>query len=452
MANNSDKTHRLNRLNRLRKLKKLGLRKGTRHIDVPPPKPRPTETVPSADLTPLHFMNYQDDLQHAAPIENVVPGQVIKNNHGQYFNVEARYPLQADYGKYPLSHLLDVPMESIALITGDDRWHSLRWQDVLFIDTETTGLEIAAGTVAFLIGVGYIDGADFVVRQVFMRDFDEEMALLHDLQTLCGRYQALASFNGKTFDAPLLENRFVLARLFIDLFDGPHLDLLHPARRLWRRRLENCKLATLETEILGLQRTQADVPGYFIPSLYRKYLVDHDARPMAGIFYHNELDIVSMAALTALINRHLRYPENPDAPPVTPPHPLDMISAGLWHIHLGRSDKAEFLLTQALSQTLSPDTHQTALTALAYLLKRSQRLPEAEACWQELAAIPGNLCALEELAKYYEWHVKDFNNALTCIDYALKTLAGQPDTPQTGGIRAAWIHRQSRVQRKLAKY
>ncbi|MFQ5578453.1 MAG: ribonuclease H-like domain-containing protein, partial [Anaerolineae bacterium] len=414
---------------------------------LPPPKPPPADPAPNSETFPHHFLNYRDDLQHAVPIEAVIAGQVIQNERGQYFNFEARYPLAAPYGHLPLANLPSVPMQTIAAITGDDRWPGLTWRDVLFIDTETTGLEIAAGTVAFLIGVGYLDEADFVVRQVFMRDFNEEQALLQDLRALFRRFKAVASFNGKTFDLPMLENRFVLARLFSPLFDGPHLDLLHPARRMWRRRLENCKLATLEQEILDVSRTQADVPGYFIPSLYRKYLVDHDARPMAGIFYHNEMDIVSMAALTIALSQHLAGAD--DA------HPVDLLSAGLWQQHLGRPARAEQSLRAALAAPLPPHLRPPALTGLAYLLKRQGRPAEAEPLWRELAAqteyTAGNLTALEELAKYYEWQQKDFEAALRHIARALDSLRAWPPGPQKQQPLAAWEHRQARVQKKLRR-
>jgi tetratricopeptide (TPR) repeat protein len=290
---------------------------------------------------------------------------------------------------------------------------------------------------------------DFVVRQVFMRDFDEEMALLHDLQSLCERFQAVASFNGKTFDLPLLENRFVIARLFSDLFDGPHLDLLHPSRRLWRRRLENCKLSTLEAEILGVERSQADIPGYFIPSLYRKYLVDRDARAMAGIFYHNELDIVSMASLAAALGRHFAGPDQPDQTQTM--HPVDLLSLGLWQQHLGDEVAAEASLTQVRSQSLTDDLQALVKTELAALFKRQGRLAEAEPLWQELVLGSQPLTALEELAKYYEWQRKDFESALNCIDYALKILPDQLAAWQVKEARASWEHRRNRVQRKAEK-
>jgi len=440
--------HALSRQKRLAQLKRIGVRKGTRHIAMPPLKPRPTEPAPDTEPVPLHFLNYRDDLLHAAPIEAVVPGVVVENAHGQYFRVDVRYPLGAKYGNFPLQTLLDGPMETVAAITGDDRWHDLSWRDVLFFDTETTGLEIAAGTVAFLIGVGFVDGDDFVVRQVFMRDFDEETALLADLHELCGNFRAAASFNGKTFDVPMLENRFTLARLFVDLFDdAPHLDLLHPSRRVWRHRLENCKLATLETEVLGVTRTHADVPGYFIPTLYRKYLVDNDARPMAGIFYHNEMDIVSMAALAAVLGQMAAYPHHTDT--IEPLHPADLAAVGMWQLALGRHDAAETALHAALKDdALAPELRRRAMTALAFLLKRRGRGAEAESLWQTLVAAEDNLLALEELAKFYEWRRKDFEKARTCTEYALKILNAHPADWRTEETIAAWEHRLARLERK----
>jgi uncharacterized protein YprB with RNaseH-like and TPR domain len=437
------------RLKRLQRLSRLGLQRGVKHIRLPPPKPRPTEPPINTETIPLHFLNYEDDLQHAAPIEAVIPGAVIENAHGQYFSFEARYPLTGLHGQQPLLNLLHVPMSTVVTITKDEAWLDLSWRDVLFIDLETTGLEIAAGTVAFLIGIGYLDRDDFVVRQVFMRDFNEEVALLHDLHEWCERFGAVVSFNGKTFDLPLLENRFVLARLFPDLLDNPHLDLLHPARRLWRRRLENCKLATLEAEVLGVERTQADIPGHFIPSLYRKYLVDHDARLMAGIFYHNEVDIVSLATLTATLSQHLSLLDHPD--PVAHFHPVDILSVGLWQQHLGDLTAAEDSLKLARSRPLPPDLHAYATTELAYLLKRQTRYAEAEPLWQELALDSNPFLALEELAKYYEWHCKDFEKAMTCISYARQLLNDQPQTWQTKAMQTAWEHRKQRVRQKLEK-
>lgn len=438
-----DMQRRSQRLNRLRS---LGLRRGTSHIVIPPASSTPIPSQNQPDFLQAFLTDYSP-FETAAPIETVLPnGVVVDNNRGQYFQVESRYPRAEVYGRIQLTKLQQVGFDIISTITRDELWHDFTWQDVLFVDLETTGLEIGAGTLAFLIGVGYVDNDDFVVRQFFIRDLDEEAALLQDLADLSDQFRAIVSFNGKTFDLPLLENRFTMSRQFTDWLDAPHFDLLHPSRRIWRRRLENCRLGTLEAELVGVQRTQADVPGYLIPSLYYKYLEDNDARFMAGIFYHNELDIVSMAALTAVLGAHFNLLT--DSNPAANFHPIDILSVGLWHQHLGNIDQAEILFNLALDQPLPEPLQVLANTSLAYLLKRQNRYSEAEPLWQGLVLGPEPLMALEELAKYYEWQQKDFESALRCIEFALSQLAQSPASYTGQAQHQAWQHRRNRVQRK----
>jgi hypothetical protein len=208
-------------------------------------------------------------------------------------------------------------------------------------------------------------------------------------------------------------------------------------------------LATLEAEILGVERSQADIPGYFIPSLYRKYLVDQDARAMAGIFYHNELDIVSMASLAAVLGQYFLLTDQPDR--VQQIDPVDLLSLGLWQQHLGNDTAAERMLTSLLDQPLSDELRVMVRTELASLRKRQGRLAEAEPLWQELVLGPQPLVALEELAKYYEWQCKDFHSACTCIDYALQILPDHLPAWQVKTVQTAWTHRRDRVQRKAEK-
>ena len=169
----------------------------------------------------------------------------------------------------------------------------------MFLDTETTGLAGGAGTAAFLIGVGWVEGERFHVRQYFMRDYHEEAALLHGLADELARFESLVTFNGKMFDVPLLDARFRLNRARFPLGDAPHLDLLHPARRLWKARLESCRLQSLEAALMGLRR-HGDIPGEEIPQIYFDFVRRRDARKLARVFDHNRQDIVSLAALAVL--------------------------------------------------------------------------------------------------------------------------------------------------------
>ena len=144
-----------------------------------------------------------------------------------------------------------------------------------------------------------MDGERFRVRQYFMRDYHEEGALLHALAEELGRFDQLVTFNGKMFDVPLLDARFRLNRGRFPLAGAPHLDLLHPARRLWKARLESCRLQSLEAELMGLRR-HGDIAGEEIPHVYFDWVRRRDARMLARVFEHNRQDIVSLAALAVL--------------------------------------------------------------------------------------------------------------------------------------------------------
>jgi len=272
----------------------------------------------------------------AGPLRDLVPGTLIENAGGVCYVSTRAYPLEEARGPAPLGSLLGLApavfrryYPAFRLDTATD------YQRAAFLDTETTGLGGGAGVYAFMVGVGVFEpwpdpalGASthFVVRQFFMRSPAEERAVLIALARLLDAYELTVTFNGRSFDLPLLRARYAQNRRFAPLRSGaallaedrPHLDLLHPARRLWRKRLQSCRLINLETMILGLQRSEDDVPGYLIPALYTDYVRTGNAAEMRRVFYHNGEDIVSMVALAERLSRafdETAYQET-GAPPV----------------------------------------------------------------------------------------------------------------------------------------
>ena len=180
---------------------------------------------------------------------------------------------------------------------------------LLFLDLETTGLAGGAGTYPFLVGCGWFDGAAFRVRQFFLSGFTAEPALLAAVEALAARFSGLVTYNGRSFDVPLLENRFALHRMEGRVTALPHVDLLHPARRLWRSEsaespsgqeasVSGCRLTELEHTLLGHERL-GDVPGFEIPSRYFHFVRTGDARPLEAVLEHNRLDLLSLALVTA---------------------------------------------------------------------------------------------------------------------------------------------------------
>jgi len=316
-----------------------------------------------------------------------------------------------------------------------------------FIDTETTGLAGGTGTYAFLVGIGYYTDDAFRVRQFFMRDVVEERALLHLVGETLDGFRAVVSFNGRAFDLPLLATRFTLARMAPRLADVPHLDLLFPARRLWRRRLTSCALSSLEANVLGVAREDADVPGWLIPGLYFDYLRTGDARPMKRIFYHNAQDILSLVTLAARLCAAL-------ADPLSEEGDLsgsDLHSLGRWYERLSMSQRAEQAYQAALTRSLPAGVRDAVRRDLSLLLKRQGRRDEAAAIWHELIqdGHDHKTWACVELAKYYEWALRDYPAAAQVTRLAVDISQSAP-TGSRGQLELHELHhRLARLERKM---
>src|SRR5689334_7321781 len=213
-------------------------------------------------------------------IERVVDGEMIDNEHGRVVVVSRAYPLTHRHGGEILGDVHAAPLPLLARAARLEG--ELQGADgLLFLDTETTGLAGGTGTYAFLVGAARVEHGRVVVQQFFMRDFDDEPALLAALEPLLQRARAVVTFNGAGFDLPLLETRFVLARRRWPA-TLVHLDLLKPSRRVWNGWLADCRLATLERDVLGLDR-EDDVPGSMIPLLYFDYLRSRRAAPLRRV-------------------------------------------------------------------------------------------------------------------------------------------------------------------------
>ena len=379
-------------------------------------------------------------------IETLLPGQIVDTDHGPFFLYREGHKLDTRHGHHGLDDLLAHPPQTAALLARDGRLAGVDFRRMAFIDTETTGLAGGTGTYAFLVGVGVFEDDGFAIHQFFMRDYDEELAMLHALGELLDGLDAVVSFNGKSFDLPLLETRFIMARQLPRLVDAPHLDLLQPARRFWKYRLDSCALSSLETEILGVQRTHEDVPGWLIPGLYVDYARSGDAREMPGIFYHNAQDILSLVTLAARMCDLLSTPLPADAG--VPGEDLYGL-ARLLH-DLGQSDRAEAAFEQSALTSQGTPVREIAMRDLAYLLKRQERRKEALPWWQELVESEAAVYACEELAKHYEWHDEDLSQAIAWTEQGITLVKVWTPGPKRRDTMAELEHRLERLNRKLS--
>ena len=383
----------------------------------------------------------QPEVQPRYEIDSVVAGNYLATPLGDVFVAEQVYPSDYSYGS---SRLISAsPLSLIAQWANDPRIASLPLSSFAFLDTETSGLAGGTGTYAFLVGAArFVDG-QFVLKQFFMRDPAEEPALLEGLAHFLAPAEALVTFNGKAFDAPLLTTRYAMHRIPVPYKNYAHLDLLPLARRLWRDRLESRALKFLEEHVLGLKRSSEEVPGYEIPWLYFDYLRTGDARPLGGVFYHNAMDVVAMAALLAHVNEMIMQPYEGRVE-----HGLDFIALGKLFEDLGHWDEAARLFEHGLQFEITESDFGLAVKRLSILQKRRGDFEEAIRLWEKAAA-EGHIYAHIEMAKYYEHKRRDVNSAIEWTRSALEHAQQDDLAPY---VRRHWLdeitHRLERLERK----
>lgn len=401
------------------KLKSLGVKLGAR--DLPPPR---TQRDPYA-------------------IDLVLPGRLHPTPHGEAYVVERLYTPQYRHGQAALR--ATAPLHAIAVWAGEPRLAACELERLVFLDTETSGLAGGSGTYAFLIGAGRFEGETFRLAQFFMRDPAEEPAQLTALTDFLQPCDILVTFNGKSFDVPLLNTRFVTHRRVTPLAAPGQLDLLHLARRLWRDRLPSRALGQLEIHILGAARTEEDVPGWLIPQIYFDYLRSGDARPLKGVFYHNAMDVLAMAALLTHMAQLLAEPLQ-----TVLEHGLDVVALAKLFEELGQTEAAIQLYERGLAYSNLPEeNYWDTQQRLAGVHRRRGDLAAAVEVWR-LAAEGRQVYAHVELAKYYEHQQRDYPQAVQWTEAAIQLVNG-PHFPRYE--RRQWLadlqHRLARLQRKL---
>lgn len=370
----------------------------------------------------------------AAPLEPA-PGLTLlpmATPAGTVLHTERLYPPDHIHGRLPLDGPLHVPGRAWRRLLPVV--HGFPMEDAVFVDLETTGLSRGAGTYAFLIGVGRFAEGRFRLRQFFLRDFHEEPAVMAALAAELETARALVTFNGRSFDWPLLETRAAMNRLRLPRL--PHLDLLHPARRLWQAALPSCSLSSLEEAVLGLHRAD-DVPGEEIPQRWFDFLETGDAAPLAAVIVHNRLDILSMAALAGYMGQAAASPLTA-APGGRPLTGAELLAVGRLLTENARSEEdlreGIACLAEALERDLPAPLRRGCYQALARALRRAGRAEEAAAVLKEAARSDGaSPWAHIELAKYYEHRARDLAAAR---DWSLEALEVAMRRRTLGGLRA----------------
>ncbi len=358
----------------------------------------------------------------AFEVDRVLGGAIAGNADAGFHMLAHTWACNDVHGCIPFSAALEAIPEHIAFAACDDALDGFDARRTAFIDTETTGLAGGAGTVPFLVGVAYFDGDTLRLEQCFMRDYDDEESMLTYLAGLFARFDTVVSYNGKSFDLPLLRTRFIQNRVPCRLEALAQFDLLHAARRFWKRRLGQCNLTNIERHVLNVHRHD-DVPSALIPQMWFDYLRTRDARPLEGVFQHHKTDILSLVALTGWLSQCLASEGR------NLEHTEDQLSLVRMYFRQGKYDDVVAFGRTTLERIAAGALRRECFELMALACKRAGDYPQMSEYWiRVLEEMPEYLVARHELAKYYEHRARDLALAeQTCLD-ALGFLQRPGDT------------------------
>jgi uncharacterized protein YprB with RNaseH-like and TPR domain len=406
------------------------------------------------DESPFNESPFNESPRHESRIPNPESLSVLGGElRGNVLVVERRLPPLTRHGRElvgTLAECLDESSGEAALYAGGEPASP----PFVFFDLETTGLSGGAGTQAFLVGCGWFErDASFATRQFLLTRYSDERPMLDTVAAELAGAGTLVTYNGKSFDTPMLETRYLFHRLSWNGRALPHVDVLHPARRFWKRgsqgarafQTSDCSLTTLERQVLGVRRS-GDVPGIEIPRRYFQFIRSGDTRPLTAVLEHNRIDLLSLAALLARLLHLARV--GPDAARDA----REALALGYVFARAGLALRACDAFGRAVEMTergaVSHLIRIESLRALALAHRRARQYDAAAACWRRLVGTPG--CpprvlreAAEALAIHHEHRDRDLG---TAKDLALQCLEL--------GSEPVWVnatrHRLARLDRKMS--
>jgi uncharacterized protein YprB with RNaseH-like and TPR domain len=375
----------------------------------------------------------------AQRLAEMLQAKALSNSFGEHLSVRKWF--SEAIGCAPPEGSVDV--EALRLLAPGACAEVADPRQWLFLDTETTGLMGGTGTYPFMVGVAWWDAGGLEVEQFFMRELSEEHALLLTLTERMAERSVLVTFNGKSFDWPLLETRYRMTRKIRAVEPRAHLDFLHPARNLWRVRLGSVRLAELEKHVLGWHRG-ADLISEMIPQFYFDYLRGGPPEPLAQIFLHNQMDLRGLAGLASRIVQVLADPQEDGK------DGLELFGVSRICERRGDMVRARKHYAQSLDATLPAETDRAARRALARLAKREGDLPLALKLWESiLGSSREGLEAYKQLAIHYEHQAREPHRAALLVRKALGEL--RPSN-RHAGLSAALLRRyRSDFERRLQR-
>ena len=362
--------------------------------------------------------------------------------------VETQYPMADSHGSVQLKRLWEIPAAALSIAGKNENLLRLDLKKALFVDTETTGLSGGSGTLAFLVGVGFFEEEQFVVRQYFLRQPHEEAAMLAALHEQVSKCSGLVTFNGKSYDIPLIQTRSILNRKTIDFDSRPHFDVLHAARRIWKDSFQDCSLTNLEYKVLGLSRTE-DVPGQLIPYLYFDFVRTGNTDLLKEVFAHNRQDIVTTAALLIYLCELIQSPFKRNATT------QELRKVGKLYREVGELSASADLFKKLIEKNRASNSLDDHL-ALGFCYKSQRLHDEAAKVWEStIDQFAFHPMPYIELAKHCEHRLRDYARAHELVQRALRSLDMLEELYNRQDLvsfKNDLTHREARLQHKIQKY
>jgi len=392
----------------------------------------------SMGFNPDGSENLKLELKNSCNIADMIKGEWLNEQERAVYISESVLPYPICHGNLIIKNNPDFQFFSILL--DDPAFNSFLSDQFLFLDIETTNISMGVGTFIFMVGLCWFTDQGINIRQIFLEDLSKEPVLLSYTQDLIKKFSTLVTFNGKTFDIPLLRSRLYFYHIPENIRSMWQIDLLYLSRKIFKRIPGSKKLIDIENEILNFRRTSADIPGWLIPQVYFDYLELGESELIRNIFYHNQMDIISLAVLTQYFAWLFNEKKSKDI------------------VDRGEQFSIAELLLKNQSFSLSKDFFEKAIIGnndlafdvgamrnFGYVLKKSGDWSRALEIWQ-ISAEEGDVDAHIELAKFYEHRKKEYQVALEWTEKAIKILKNQRESSSAMMINLN--HRKHRLLQK----
>jgi hypothetical protein len=374
-------------------------------------------------------------------------GAVRQTDLGPVWMVESSYDIGYLHGRVELA--AGMPGRPLEIFDPKCLERGFAFDKVAVVDTETTGLAGGTGTYPFIIGIGFWAGEKFVVRQYILRDFSEEPSQLMAFAADLAETTSILTYNGKSFDIPLLRTRFRINRLDIPFEEHIHFDFVHPCRRLFKNHFDSLNLTLLESKLLGFERYE-DVPRHLIPRLYFDYLQNRDDNLLLPILNHNRDDIIGLYLVVQEAARRVEL-----ALANASDDDRLLLSLGRIFFRAGDCRRSQELLANIKPQFAPRDVADQSLMLYSEVARKTKDWENAEQVWSMMLKSGRFGCYPHvEFAKYCEHRLKDPRAALTHTDHALRVMEFEREFATPAKYRAildSLKRRQARLIQKIQR-